>query len=218
MPITDAQAYDVQRLLHRALRQEAPVVGFKLGYTSSVMREAMGIADPNYGRLTRDMVKASPACIGSLTQPKVEPEFAVVVGTNLTIDAVHASMEVVDSVWADYQFTWAHNTADGSSAACAVIGDEIPVDVSLTDVTIEMMSSSGESAAVRAQDAGIDLDESLSWLASQSDVPRALQPMDVVLTGGLLAPFDLLDGGWIETTFRSGSWVTRVRVERNESG
>jgi 2-keto-4-pentenoate hydratase len=217
LAIIDAQAYDVQGRLHRALRNDSPVVGFKLGYTSDVMRKAMGISHPNYGPLTEEMVMTSPACVGSLMQPKVEPEFAVIVGRDSTIGAMHASVEVVDSVWADYRFTWAHNTADGSSAAFAVVGEEIPKNVPLADITIEMTSSSGESSVVRAQESGIDVKESLRWLFHQSDVPRAPEPQDVVLTGGLAAPLDLVDGGWIEATFRSASWVTRVRVERDES-
>lgn len=215
--ITDAQAYDVQAHVHRALRNDFPVVGYKLGYTSQVMREAMGIANPNYGPLTEAMVMTSPARVGALMQPKVEPELAVVVDRELGVANLYASVEVVDSVWANYEFTWAHNTADGSSAALAVIGEEIPTDVSLTDITIEMTSSSGDALVARVGDSGIDIRQSLEWLASRAEIPRELQPADIVLTGGLAAPLDLVDGGWVEATFRSDSWATRVCVERNEN-
>lgn len=214
--ITDAQAYDVQAHVHMALRGATPVVGYKLGYTSQVMRDAMGISDPNFGPLTQAMVMTSPARVGTLMQPKVEPELAVVVDRKLGVAKLHASLEVVDSVWKNYRFTWAHNTADGSSAAFAVIGAEIPTDLSLTDVTIEMTSSSGDVSVARVGDSGIDIEQSLKWLASRSEIRRELQPADIVLTGGLAAPLDLLDGGSIDATFRSVSWTTHVRVERNE--
>lgn len=214
--ITDAQAYEVQARVHVALRDADPVVGYKLGYTSQVMREAMGIANPNYGPLTQAMVMTSPARIGTLMQPKVEPEFAVVVDRELGVAKLHASVEVVDSVWSDYEFTWAHNTADGSSAAFAVIGTEIPTGLSPADITIEMTSSSRDVSMARVADSGIDIEQTLKWLASRSEISRRLQPGDLVLTGGLAAPLDLLDGGWIEATFRSDSWATHVRVERDE--
>jgi 2-keto-4-pentenoate hydratase len=214
--VPDDQAYAVQREVRRLLYAQGSIIGFKLGYTSQVMRAAMGIAHPNHGPLIEGMVVQSPARVHGLMQPKVEPEFAIVIGNGGGITSIRASLEVVDSVWRGYQFSWAHNTADGSSAAFAVIGDEISIDASLTDLTIDVTSSSGEVSAVCAADSGIDIEGSLQWLANSSEIPRELQPKDIVLTGGLAAPIDLPDGGWIEATFRSSSWVTRVRVERDE--
>lgn len=214
--IGDDLAYPVQRDVRRLVFGEASIVGFKLGYTSQVMRDVMGISHPNHGPLTEGMIAESPARIHGLMQPKVEPEFAVVIGDGGGIESIRASLEIVDSVWRDYRFSWAHNTADGSSAAFAVIGDDIPRDVSWTDITIDVTSSVGEVSAARAADSGIDIEQSLWWLANSSEIPRELQPKDIVLTGGLAAPLDLVDGGWIEATFRLDPWVTRVRVERDE--
>ncbi|MDA9802858.1 hypothetical protein N9C30_00660 [bacterium] len=214
--IGDDHAYLIQRDVRRLLFGEASIVGFKLGYTSQVMRDAMGIAHPNHGPLTEGMIVESPARVHGLMQPKVEPEFAVVIGDGGAIESIRASLEIVDSVWRDYRFSWAHNTADGSSAAFAVIAEEIPMNVSWTDLTIDVTSSVGEASAARAADSGFDMEQSLRWLANGSEMPRQLQPKDIVFTGGLAAPLDLVDGGWIEATFRSASWVTRVRVERDE--
>ncbi|MEC8648527.1 MAG: hypothetical protein VXY08_07240, partial [Actinomycetota bacterium] len=71
------EAYGVQDRVHHRLRADSPTVGFKLGYTSQVMREAMGIDEPNHGPLTESMVVTSGTVVSGLLQPKVEPELAV---------------------------------------------------------------------------------------------------------------------------------------------
>ncbi len=72
-------AYDVQDAVTASrLSAGERVVGWKLGYVSEIMREALGIQEPNAGPLTDAMVFTSP---GHLTsgglQPRVEPEIAV---------------------------------------------------------------------------------------------------------------------------------------------
>ena len=59
--------------------------GWKLGYTSAVMRAQMGVAAPNFGPLTDAMLLSSPAVLpaGAL-QPRVEPEIGLRLGRRLT--------------------------------------------------------------------------------------------------------------------------------------
>lgn len=213
--IDSAHAYSVQRAVREELRPDEEVVGFKLGYTSEAMRQAMGINEPNHGPLLDSMVLTSPAHVRDLIQPKVEPEIAVRVDGQGLIAGYLASLEVVDSVWSDYRFTWAHNTADGSSAAYAVIGAPIAVDIDLVSVTL--VSSSGQSVTAAVRDARPDIDGSLEWLGHHRELPRNLRSGDVVLTGGLTAPLDLEPGGWIDARFEAPGWSTEVRVERRES-
>ena len=112
--------------------------GWKLGYTSAVMRAQMGIEAPNFGPLTDAMLLESPARLpGGALQPRVEPEIGLRLGRRLAgpcsisdvldaCDAALACLEVVDSVWSGYRFTLEDNTADGSSAAWAVVGPVMP--------------------------------------------------------------------------------------------
>jgi len=208
------EAYGVQDRVHHRLRADSPTVGFKLGYTSQVMREAMGIDEPNHGPLTESMVVTSGTVVSGLLQPKVEPELAVFLDAQGRVERTVASLEVVDSIWQDYQFTWAHNTADGSSAAFAVLGDTMPEGCSPDTVDITLTSSDGSSSSASGNASGLDLPESLVWLANHSDLPRDLRAGDIILTGGLAKPLDLHAGGWIEAVFAVGDWTTTVRVER----
>ena len=84
VPITDSQtvsmadAYAIQRCVTAArLAQGERIVGWKLGYTSKVMRSQMGIDEPNFGPLTNQMVLDNGGLVpDTVLQPKVEPEVA----------------------------------------------------------------------------------------------------------------------------------------------
>ena len=133
-----ASAYAVQRALTAIrLARGDSVIGWKLGYTTAAMREQMGIDAPNFGPLLASM-RIDDVLPPTLTQPRVEPEIALVLerdpGTGADADRVLAScararlaLEVVDSAWTAYRFDLEHNTADGSSAAGFVLGEDLPL-------------------------------------------------------------------------------------------
>lgn len=211
--IADADAYAVQRAVYQRMRASERVVGFKLGYTSPVMRRAMNVEEPNHGPLSAVMVRESPAVVAGLLQPKAEPEIAVELDDVGGVGRLRFSVEIVDSIWRDYRFTWAHNTADGSSAAFAVLGGEVAGDPASWHV--RMRSSLGSESLAMVGDNLPDLHDTVQWLAHQETI-RPLEPGDVVLTGGLAAPIDLPSGGWIEAEFRYNDVVQSVRVQRSE--
>ena len=135
-----ADAYRVQdQVTALRLAEGERLAGWKLGYTSAVMRAQMGIAAPNFGPLTDAMLLSSPAPLPSgALQPRVEPEIGLRLGRRLmapcsvesaldACDAALACLEIVDSVWAGYRFTLEDNTADGSSAAWVAVGPSLPL-------------------------------------------------------------------------------------------
>jgi 2-keto-4-pentenoate hydratase len=186
----------------------ARVVGWKLGYTSRVMREQMGVDAPNFGPLTDAMMLGDGARVpATALQPRVEPEIAVVLGASATelaeaapsgalpsreqvaaaVTEVRAVIEVVDSVWTGYRFRLEDNTADGSSAAWVVLGPQVTVDplamdricVQLTGDGLEPLSGVGADAD------GHPLD-GVAWLTGQLRARgRRLEPGDIIITGGL---------------------------------
>ena len=107
------------------------MVGWKLGYTSEVMRRQMGIARPNIGPLTdRMLLNSGDAVHERLVQPRVEPEIGLRLQTALdarhapvdrhtvvaAVEGAYACLEVVHSTWTGYRFNLEQNTADNSSA------------------------------------------------------------------------------------------------------
>lgn len=197
-----ADAYRIQdALTARRLSAGERVVGWKLGYTTAAMRQALGVTSPNHGPLTDGMVLASPAMsTAPMIQPRVEPEVAVRLRSDGSIASRHLALEVVDSVWEGYRFTWAHNTADGSSAALAIVSNaELPADVAGREVVVR---TSDGSEAVTALGADLpDVYDSVAWLLSElADRSCEVPEGAVVLTGGLLAPLPLPEHGWAEAT------------------
>lgn len=223
-------AYRVQQgVLDRwlAARPEDRVAGWKLGYTSQVMRDQMGIAEPNYGPLLASMVRGpgEPLPTG-LRHPRVEPEIALVVGTDLTeptdtvrlreaVTEVRPALEIVDSSWVGYRFTLAANTADLSSAAGVVLGPPFPGTVDPAEVSVELRADGTAVAQGHSSAAMGGPFEALAWLVARV-VGRGemLAAGSVVMTGGLTAAHPLGPGTRIEAAFSSGSTGSRISVGR----
>jgi 2-keto-4-pentenoate hydratase len=216
-------AYDAQdRITAARLARGERVVGWKLGYTSPAMREQMGVAFPNFGPLTDAMVLGDGDVLppGTL-HPRVEPEIALVFGETVPPDAdtdavmaacarAVACLEVVDSVWEGYRFRLEDNTADGSSAAFVVLGEDLPTD-DLPAVAVDLsvdgaLVESGTAAAASGHPAA-----GVAWLAARlAERGRAVEAGHVVLTGGLTKAPYLLPGGTITARFQAGG--TQVEV------
>ncbi len=190
--------------------------GWKLGYTSAVMRAQMGIEAPNFGPLTDAMLLESPALLpGGALQPRVEPEIGLRLGRRSDVlaacDAALACLEVVDSVWSGYRFTLEDNTADGSSAAWVVVGPVLPVsDLAALPVALSVdgeVVESGTGAAASGHPAS-----GAAWLAEQlAERGQALEPGDLVITGALTSAHPLEPGHRISASFGDGRWLAEVR-------
>lgn len=229
-PITDEtvltleDAYAVQRAgLARRLAAGERVVGWKVGYASQAMRAQMGVDRPNYGPLTDAMVVADGAVVGAgLLQPRVEPEVALVLGADLPAGAglsevaaavgqARGALEVVDSVWRDYRFRIEDNTADGSSAAGAVLGPVLPAGTDLAALPVVLERDGEPVGAGRGADAMGHPLSALRWLADElGRHGQRLRAGDVVLTGGLTAAVPLPPGAVVTGRF-AGTWTVSVR-------
>lgn len=198
--VPEAVAYEVQSVLTaQRLATGERIIGWKLGYTTAAMRRALGVDRPNHGPLTDAMALRHPAVTTArLVQPRVEPEIAVRLGPDGTIVSRHLALEVVDSVWEGYRFTWAHNTADGSSAALAVVTDTPLPDV-LEGMEVDMRTSAGEHVRATMGSDAPDPGASVAWLLDElSDSGAPIPDGALVLTGGLIPPLALPPGGWAE--------------------
>ncbi len=219
-----ADAYRVQdQVTALRLADGERLAGWKLGYTSAVMRAQMGVGSPNFGPLTDAMLLGSPALLpaGAL-QPRVEPEIGLRLGRGLTApcsvesalaacDAALACLEIVDSVWSGYRFTLADNTADGSSAAWVAVGPSLPLQ-DLASLPVELsvdgqVVERGTGAAAGGHPAA-----GLVWLAEQlAGSGGALEPGDLVITGGLTSARPLEAGHRVGAMFGDGRWSVEVR-------
>lgn len=179
--------------------------GYKLGWTSAAMREALGIDTPNFGSLWDDMATGDRLALSTLRHPKAEPEFAFRADQALSGSGIGeadvrragrwaVALEVVDPRWESYDFTWLDNTADGSSAAAYAVGQFVEVDVPPEDLSLTMTwggeHRSGDGRAAMGSPA-----EAVAYLVAQLAHRGArLEAGMIVLTGGITAPVDLRPG------------------------
>jgi 2-keto-4-pentenoate hydratase len=185
--------------------------GYKLGWTSDAMREALGIDAPNFGSLWDDMATGRTLAVSRLRHPKAEPEFAFLADRELSGSEVGAddvqragrwsvALEVVDPRWESYEFTWLDNTADGSSAAAYALGEFVAAEVAPEDLSLTMAwrgeQRSGDGRAAMGSPA-----EAVAYLVRELAQRGArLEAGMVVLTGGITAPVDLEPGLEIEVS------------------
>jgi len=241
-PLDLATAYAIQREL-TALRLAAGerAIGWKLGYTSAVMRRQMGIDRPNFGPLTDAMLLPSGDSVAQrFTQPRVEPEIGLRLGAaidarsapvdRLTVAAAVAQalacLEVVHSTWTGYRFTLEQNTADHSSTGQVVVGPPLPLaDLLQLDAVQVQLSDSDQ---VIGQGVGADADghplDAVARLARElAHIDRRLEPGDLVITGGLTAACPLAPGALLSARFSAPvsarlaageSWPVEVAVRR----
>jgi 2-keto-4-pentenoate hydratase len=209
-------------------------IGWKLGYTSEAMRRQMGVEAPNAAPIYRSWALASGADVGDLVHPRVEPEVIVsfledldpsladgdaeVVISRLgeRVHVAHCALEIVDSVWRDYRFTWGENTADGSSAARVVVGDALP-PASEWNALVVTMPTADSSAALTGTPASVMGHPLLAvaWLLrhlrGRGEVVRA---GEWVLTGGITASVALPEGSVLTVRFAGAEWYGFASVCR----
>ncbi|TDD41257.1 2-keto-4-pentenoate hydratase [Saccharopolyspora elongata] len=140
--INVADAYAIQdALIARRKAREEAVVGVKLGFTSKAKMAQMGVSDVIVGRLTDAMRIGDGADVdlSRFIHPKVEPEVAYRLScdvhpddptTNIEscVDALAPALEIIDSRYRDFRFTYADVIADNTSASAYAVGPWRPVE------------------------------------------------------------------------------------------
>lgn len=210
-----ADAYEVQRIAFtRRLAAGDRPVGHKLGLTSRAKQQAMGVAEPLWGRLSASMVhpEDAPLDLDTLIHPRVEPEIAFLLGADVdgptaTVASVLAAtagvlpaLEVLDSRFAEFSFALPDVIADNASAALIVLGGRL-LAPSAVDLQTEgmVLRRSGDvvdtaaGAAISGHPAS-----AVAWLARETG---GLEAGSIVLSGGLTAPVVLEAGVTISAEF-----------------
>jgi 2-oxo-3-hexenedioate decarboxylase len=196
-------AYEAQALVveHR-LQAGEKVIGAKLGLTSRVKRQALGINEPVFGRLTSGMVipHGEPVQLGELIHPRAEPELAFLIGERIeapitvagvlaATEAVFPAIEVMDSRYSE-SFRLPDSVADNAGAARIVVGarglpPEALVDLSVLGCVFRCRGAIDTAAggAVMGHPAA-----ALVWLAEAlATRGECIEAGSIVLSGGLTA-------------------------------
>jgi 2-keto-4-pentenoate hydratase len=203
--LSAADAYAVQDAwLQKKLAGGGRLAGRKIGLTNRAMQQQLGVGEPDFGFLMESMLVTSGATLrrGELLQPRVEPEIAFRLRTDLrgpgitaqevlaATRGVSAALEIVDSRIANWRIKLADTIADNGSSARAVISDRV-VSVSNLDLAAETVTlfrngevvGGGSGADVLGHPA-----EAVAWLANRlAEFGAFLSAGQVVLPGAMCA-------------------------------
>ena len=211
--LTIDDAYEIQ-LAGRRLRLdgERRLVGRKVGLTSKVMQEALGVDQPDFGYLLDDMLIAPGATVSfeRFVQPRVEAEIAFKLarpleGAELTVEdvlaateAVAPALEIIDSRIADWRIAIEDTIADNASGGAAVIGAWVPLaDVDGDLASLELtMEAGGETVSGRGDAVLGHPAAPIVWLAaSLARYGERIEAGEVVIPGSVARALPLVRGG-----------------------
>ena len=210
-------AYAAQALTVRdRCRAGVRPVGFKLGMTSKVKRDALGIHEPVFGRLTSDMVlpAGEPLPLDGLIHPRAEPELALLIGRPIPADSsaddvldavqtVFPAIEVFDSRYAE-PFRLPDSVADNAGAARFVLGaaGRRPAELPALPLLGCLFSSPGGFDTAAGGAAMGDPAAAVAWLAGALAARgERIEAGSIVLTGGLTGSVPLRRGDRVTAEF-----------------
>ncbi|MFD5190995.1 2-keto-4-pentenoate hydratase [Streptomyces sp. NPDC058357] len=203
--IDDAYAVQAALLALRVARGER-IVGVKLGFTSKAKMAQMGVSDVIVGRLTDAMriADGDEVDLSRFIHPKAEPEVAyrlcrdVDLDDPLTdiescVDAVAPAIEIIDSRYRDFRFTYTDVVADNTSAAGYAIGPWRPLE-SVANRAVRLRTATTDSVGSTAAILGdpVRALHALLDMCRRRRIP--LKAGQVVLAGAATAAVRLVPG------------------------
>ncbi|MBS28837.1 MAG: 2-keto-4-pentenoate hydratase [Alphaproteobacteria bacterium] len=184
------------------IKQGRRLIGRKIGLTSAVVQDQLGVDQPDFGMLFADMAILDGAEIqgSAVLQPRIEGEISFVLGDDLDMEMATvadvtsaiayavASIEVVGSRIENWDINIVDTIADNASSGLFVLGNEPHAiedfDTRLCGMVVEHR---GEPVSVGAGAAclGNPLN-AVTWLAREMVLRgRPLLAGDVVMSGAL---------------------------------
>ena len=222
MTLDDAYAIQKAQMAPKLARGRR-ILGWKIGLTSKVMQDALGITTPDSGVLYDDMLFASGDTVreGRFIQPRIEAEIAFVLKRTIpgnasreevleATDYVVPALEILDTriVRRDPQTGMARKIfdtiADNAANAGIVLGkvqhDPRAVDLRWVGAVVR---AKGEVVATGLGAAVLDDPvRSVQWLAARIDgYGQQLEAGQVVLSGSFIAPIECPPGTDIDADF-----------------
>ncbi|RCW46070.1 2-keto-4-pentenoate hydratase [Halopolyspora algeriensis] len=219
-------AYEIQRLnIRRRLDTGALVRGHKVGLSSPVMQQMMGVDEPDYGHLLDTMVLSedTPVDTSRYCCPRIEVEIGYVLGTTLpgqscteadvlaATEYVAPSLELIDSRIKDWKIGLADTIADNASSAGVILGSTqaAPDDLDLAD--IEAVLYTGDTEVTRGNSSAVlgNPTTAVAWLARKvASFGVTLEAGHVILPGSCTRAIDIGPGDEFRAEFAGLGTVT----------
>ncbi len=203
-----AESYAVQEAVHERLAgtRVGPRLGYKIGCTTKVMRDYLGLPHPCAAGLFAGVIHPSGADLPASDYCRVgiECEIAVRISDDIPVAsapwtgsalqpfvrAYRTAIEIVDDRYVDWRKTDAPTlVADDYFAAGAVLGPEVAADriADAAELVGTMTINGDEVGRGRGHDVLGHPLNALAWLAnSLAERGRSLKRDEIVLTGSLV--------------------------------
>ncbi|OBK29018.1 2-keto-4-pentenoate hydratase [Mycobacterium asiaticum] len=205
-------AYEIQLInIRQRVAEGARVVGHKVGLSSQVMQQMMGVNEPDYGHLLDDMqvFEDVPVEAGKYLLPRVEVEVGFILSADLPgaecteedvlagTEALVPSIELIDTRIKDWQIKICDTIADNASSAGFVLGAArvSPADVDVKAIEAKL-TRNGELIAEGRSDAVLGNPvTAVAWLARKVEsFGVRLKKGDIVLPGSCTFAVDARAG------------------------
>lgn len=207
------------------------VRGHKVGLASAAMQRQMGVQQPDFGHLTGSMFFAEESGVPetAFIQPRIEPEVAFVLGSDLrgpgvtvadalrAVDFVVPALEIVDSRIRDWRISIVDTVADNASSGGLVLGDR---PTSLRGLDLRglgcVLYDDGEIAATGAGGAVLGSPIlAVAWLANTlGELGVTLEAGHVVLPGSMTRAIPFRPGATVHASMAGLGTVTARSVRQ----
>jgi 2-keto-4-pentenoate hydratase len=243
-PLTDqfagldaVDAYEIQLInIRRRLAAGARVRGHKVGLSSPVMQQMMGVNEPDYGHLLDTMVLAQdePIPASRYCYPRIEVELGYILGASLpgegcteadvlaATEYVVPSLELIDSRVKDWRIRLADTIADNASSAGVILGaarrspaELAAAGIDLADIEAVLYSGTSGSAGLtevaRGNTSAVlgNPTTAVAWLAGKvASFGVKLEAGHVILPGSCTRAIDARPGDTFRAEFAGLGTVT----------
>ncbi len=237
-PLTDAfpgidvvDAYQIQLAnIRRRLADGARVRGHKVGLSSPVMQQMMGVDEPDYGHLLDSMVLAqdTPIPAAAYCYPRIEVEIGYLLGAPLpgagcteadvlaATEYIVPSLELIDSRITDWRIKLADTIADNASSAGVILGDarRTPAELAAAGVDladIDAVLYQGDTEVARGNTSAVlgNPTACVAWLARKvADFGVKLEAGHLIIPGSCTRAIDAHPGDAFRAKFAGLGTVT----------
>ena len=152
--IDAVDAYEIQLInIRRKIAAGARVRGHKVGLSSPVMQQMMGVDEPDYGHLLDSMVLSGgdvPIPADRYCYPRIEVEIGYILGTALpgadcteedvlaATEYIVPSLELIDSRITNWQIKLPDTIADNASSAGVILGEARRTPAELAEAGVDI--------------------------------------------------------------------------------
>jgi len=229
--IDPVDAYEIQLInIRRKIAAGARVRGHKVGLSSPVMQQMMGVDEPDYGHLLDSMVLSGEAPIpaGKYCYPRIEVEIGYILGSALpgagcteqdvlaATEYIVPSLELIDSRITNWQIKLPDTIADNASSAGVILGEarRTPAELARSGVdlaNIEAVLYSGDLEVARGNTKAVLGNPTwcVAWLARKvASFGVKLEAGHLIIPGSCTRAIDAKPGTAFRAEFAGLGTVT----------